>query len=77
MPRIGSERTMAEPGGQGTGQGTAGSTGACLEHPECGRTIFLTSGFGMKDHNMEPFLVTLEEVPIREKHLSVNTDPDR
>lgn len=29
-------------------------------------------GFGMKDHHMEPFVVTLEPVPIREKHLSVH-----
>jgi len=29
-------------------------------------------GFGMKDHKMEPFIVTLEPVPIREKHLSVH-----
>lgn len=29
-------------------------------------------GFGMSEHNMEPFIVTLEPVPIREKHLSVH-----
>jgi transcriptional regulator with XRE-family HTH domain len=29
-------------------------------------------GFGMQDHNMEPFIVTLEPVPIREKRLSVH-----
>ena len=29
-------------------------------------------GFGMKDHHMEPFVVTLEPVPISEKHLSVH-----
>jgi len=29
-------------------------------------------GFGVKDHHMEPFVVTLEPVPIREKHLSVH-----
>jgi len=29
-------------------------------------------GFGLKDHHMEPFVVTLEPVPIREKHLSVH-----
>jgi transcriptional regulator with XRE-family HTH domain len=29
-------------------------------------------GFGLKDRRMEPFVVTLEPVPIREKHLSVH-----
>lgn len=29
-------------------------------------------GFGMSEHSMEPFIVTLEPVPIREKHLSVH-----
>jgi quercetin dioxygenase-like cupin family protein/DNA-binding XRE family transcriptional regulator len=29
-------------------------------------------GFGMKGHHMEPFVVTLEPVSIREKHLSVH-----
>jgi transcriptional regulator with XRE-family HTH domain len=29
-------------------------------------------GFGMIDHKMEPFIVTLEPVPIKEKHLSVH-----
>jgi transcriptional regulator with XRE-family HTH domain len=29
-------------------------------------------GFGLKGHHMEPFVVTLEPVPIREKHLSVH-----
>lgn len=29
-------------------------------------------GFGLKEHHMEPFVVTLEPVPIREKHLSVH-----
>ena len=29
-------------------------------------------GFGLKGHNMEPLVVTLEPVPIREKHLSVH-----
>jgi len=29
-------------------------------------------GFGLEDNRMEPFLITLEPVPIREKHLSVH-----
>jgi transcriptional regulator with XRE-family HTH domain len=29
-------------------------------------------GFGMSDHKMEPFIIILEPVPIREKHLSVH-----
>ena len=29
-------------------------------------------GFGLKGHHMEPFVVTLEPVPTREKHLSVH-----
>lgn len=29
-------------------------------------------GFGLKGHHMEPFVVTLEPVSIREKHLSVH-----
>lgn len=29
-------------------------------------------GFGLKGHHMEPFVVTLEPVAIREKHLSVH-----
>ncbi|MGD8353336.1 MAG: cupin domain-containing protein [Pseudomonadota bacterium] len=29
-------------------------------------------GFGLTEHHMEPFVVTLEPVPIREKHLSVH-----
>jgi len=29
-------------------------------------------GFGLEDNRMEPFLVTLEPVPIKEKHLSVH-----
>lgn len=29
-------------------------------------------GFGMSEHSMEPFIVTLEPVPIKEKHHSVH-----
>lgn len=34
--------------------------------------IYESLGFGMKDRRMEPFVVTLEPVAIKEKHLSVH-----